>query len=716
MPRIKKKKDEVVIEEVVVAELEVKSSDGMEERENLWKKLSRGCVVLALVLLPLLFIPGAAAITFVIQETVVGVLILASLFFLLIDFLKERRLLFAEVPLVVFYLFGIFVLGTLLSLYRSDSFNLSFWGSGNPEDLTVFVLLISLIGFFLGSVLFHTRRNLTFLTKSLTVSFLLSILLTIISNIFVLVLKQPFFGIAYSGFNMMGTLSSFSVFLGVVFFFSFITLMYIKTRLLSKVVLGSLGALSFIYLLLIGNGVIFVSSVVTLLVILGLWAVSVRGESGGQLRELNAIIFFVLVFCLIAISGYRPGSFLNLPLEAVPSFYSSISITTETLRQGTWSLLLGSGPNTYFANYVRFKPLSTNLSYFWDTDFQTGYSWWLTLVPTLGIIVSISLAASFVFLIVGGLRRILVGVEDDDRKRIKKLVLILAFFLLLNSFFSGFTVALMVYLFFCFGLLAGLGRLDEEEECSFHFRTARRAFISSLGTTSLIILILIIGFVASQRLVAFAKANRAVALFNEKGDTTVAIREIGEAYQIFPQENTARVMSSLWLTSLMKTMRSEQSSSSNSAQRELDNSLAYASESIRLDSVNHQNWAFLGNIYKNVLSAEGAAVQALGAYEEARKLNPTSPAYPLFIGQLRLVQAQVASGTDRVAFINQAEADIKESIRLKSDLSEAHYILEQLYESQGRIEEARAQLQELLKLNPGDQSIIERLKTLVPKK
>ena len=67
-----------------------------------------------------------------------------------------------------------------------------------------------------------------------------------------------------------------------------------------------------------------------------------------------------------------------------------------------------------------------------------------------------------------------------------------------------------------------------------------------------------------------------------------------------------------------------------------------------------------------------------------------------------------------IAYPDSEEIKIKytDYIQLKPDFTPAYYLLAQVYESQGEKDAALQGYQMILKLNPGDKDIIERIESL----
>ena len=695
MPRAKKIKKEV-IEEMVTSGLVGSAEKEIKEGESVWKKISRLSTSLAIFLLPTIFIPGTAGVIFIMQETVIGILVLFSFFSFLIDTLQRKSLSLPRGSRLTYSLFSIFVLGAGASLFFSPAFGLSFWGNGYTNGTPVLTFIIGLILFFLAGSLFQNREKS--LVRLLIFSWFISLLLTVAANISVLYLQKPFFGITVGVFNMIGNITSLSIFLGIGFIFSLLLLFYTELTSRTAIGLSVFGAVAFVTLLFVGSPSVFISTILTLLIVLGFRVYGVWGEATKSSRFLIAIVLSVVALSFASIYGaYRLPLLSLLPPEVIPSFSASVSITSQTLQGGYQAALFGSGPNTYAFDYGRFRPLGVNLTPFWNTDLETGYSFWLTILPTFGLTASLALFFFLAILVARGARQVIRRAEGGEFS-LYDLVWVFVFYLVVISLTASLSSTLTLYLFFFAGLL--FSSRKNYGEYDIHFQTARRAFIGSLMTTAALFLVIVLIFFLGQRAFSFLSLNQILTSSGTNTEAAALIPVIGKSYQVFPNEYTARVMSSLWFSELAAVMNNTQPASSSDPQALLGNSLGYANEAVLLNPINHKNWALLGDIYKNVLSATGALDQAIVVYEKAAELHPTHPLYPLFLSQIKLAQSGTVTSTEKEAFLKVAEGLVKKSIALKSNTPESYFVLAQIYDARGEEDQVIPALNQAITLNP----------------
>lgn len=696
MPRTKKTEKEVEkkVEKLEEGRIQIK-------RESAWRKISRWSTVIGLTLMPIFFIPGLPEIASIAQQTLIGISFIIALSCLLVDEIRERR------PLCLFphpfikSSFLLSVVGVSVSLFLSSSFSTDFWGGFGFEGTTGFSLLLAGIGFILGASLFRKSEDRVLVKKSFLIAASLAFLFVIILQGAILIFHTPLLGIENNVFNLFGGVSFMGIFSGVVLIAVASLLIFYEATSKQKLIKGGVIFLALLSLLTFGSAPLFFITALVLFLLLSLSQVF----NGQQEEKLSAggiaLVLAIALLGFFMVTNYRIGNSLGVPAEITPSARTSFSVAIQSVSQNPISFLFGSGPNTYAEAFNLFKPIVINLSQFWNVDFPSGYSFWLTIMPTLGMAATIALFALCVMIGVVAFKRF----RNRDKQEYKKeetVLGLMALSLFLSSLFFSLSFPLVIYFFFLLGLLFGT---INTEEINVNRLNVLRLFISSFIMIGILVFTLIVGFLAIQRINGSIISAQAVRALSEKGDPGTVLEKLAVAYRTFPEENTARAMSTLWIQLLPSTLEAT-SSTDITPQTAFDNSVTMAKQAIILNPKNHQNWLLLGTLYQNVIPVDGAINQAISAYEEAAKTNPTNPTYPFALSQLRLLLSSSKDAAESKTLIKTAEENLQESIRLKPDLIDAYLLLGQVYQSQKRFEEAETVFIQALAIN--NQSIVVR--------
>lgn len=147
-----------------------------------------------------------------------------------------------------------------------------------------------------------------------------------------------------------------------------------------------------------------------------------------------------------------------------------------------------------------------------------------------------------------------------------------------------------------------------------------------------------------------------------------------------------------------------------------------ARRATEIDGQNPTNWGNLGNVYLNLIPyAQGSAKQAITAYDKAIEYHPHDPSLYLRKGRAKFLLAQSLERQqsrlqnsegknsqrrleglreEKNKALKEAEDFAKKALEKKQNYSTAHMFLANLYERQGKIEQAIPQLSNAVVLRP----------------
>jgi tetratricopeptide (TPR) repeat protein len=254
---------------------------------------------------------------------------------------------------------------------------------------------------------------------------------------------------------------------------------------------------------------------------------------------------------------------------------------------------------------------------------------------------------------------------------------------------------------------------------------------------ALVLSLLLLLLLAGSVVMVFWAGQRALASFWESKALTEKNLETDERIDyLYRAANTERKDETKWrrlsqlLTSkavgLAQTERSEDEQENQEAMEELQNTsraaIRVAQRATEIDGKNSTNWSNLGDVYLNLIPyAQGSAKQAISAYDNAIKYNPHNPslylkkarAKFLLVQRLERQMAQLRGSQDRQAqarlqglreeqnkALDESEKFAEKSIEKKQNYSSAHMFLTNLYDRRGELEQAIAQLSNVVVLNP----------------
>jgi tetratricopeptide (TPR) repeat protein len=592
---------------------------------------------------------------------------------------------------------SVFVVAIGFSAWFSDAPFLS-WIGGIKQEYTSFLSLVFFALFsFLASTIVYKEDQ----WKKITTAVLISSLLAGGAGILSL------FGFSFP--NTIGTAHLLSVYLVASFLFVLGFWLFVFHRSVIFSLLTGLLFLEMLTLLLVMNYWVLwmILGVGALGVILGVFFLMKPFHFSSRFLLPIFLAVVSVVFCFVSTPLSRFA-----PMEVVPNMALSFQVARDTLASKSW--LFGSGPGTFVYDFASFKPPSINETIFWQTRFDSAFSFVLTLLATTGIFGVLA----WMGLMISGFW----SLTRSCRKHQEELPLMLAMFgsflaLSFSFFVSGANLTVLLFWFFLLGLLFALHK-EEERRTSHKWRKGFVIFVSIL---------LIAGIAAgaglsAERYLAEAAFAKAMRLDREGASMTEVIVALDQAatrnrfYDVYYRN----LASALLTQSLEEMGRLElQESISDMDQERLQaitaSAINAATKATDLSPFNGLNWQMRGRVYRALLSLyANASDAAVTSCLQATQLEPNNPVYWMDLGQTYQKAAEVRQGIVRGQGVDprqddlwhqllmQAESAFNTALDCKMDYAPAHYYLSLVYEAQGRLDEAVGKMESVLRYNPSD--------------
>jgi len=288
---------------------------------------------------------------------------------------------FILVPIVTFV--AIMGLSTVFSTY----FEQSMWGFFGGESKS-FITLLFMVALFL--LIFNTIKTRREAVKVVLI-FLIGGFIVSVYGLFQIweVYLLPSQTAENPFFNTIGSVYIFNAYVGALFLITLALFLSDVSRVL-KILLILLSFFFFFILMVINFQIVWIGIIICIALLFGV-TIMKGGATDSQSRVLPMIF---LVLALLMILRKQPIIQRDLPIEVLLNYRSSTKIALESLKKFP---LLGSGPTTYATVYQQSRP--SNLGDFWAVNFNNGTSYFLTLIPTVGILGTLS----FLFLVGAGM-------------------------------------------------------------------------------------------------------------------------------------------------------------------------------------------------------------------------------------------------------------------------------------------------------------------------
>lgn len=705
-----------------------------QQGKSFFGALTRWMLLGMTFLIPLFFLPWTSSYLENNKQLLFVVLVVIALVAWLGEMVLEKRVSFLSGWINVVP--GAYLLVLLVSSITSMA-GYQTWVGHSAQEYTSFLTLSLLVCLFY-LVMNHTgemrfqQRLLDALLLSTSISTLL--LLLGMFNIF----QLPFDFAQLNGFNTVGTINSFAMFLTVAMFVGMSMWLVSRdgrNRVLAEGSWGMFQRGMILFLVLAGLliltaldfWVFWVVNIVGVVLLAGFVFLKTQEFPHPKKFLLPLLVLILSVVFLFVRSPLN----LSLPVVVSPSYETSWMITKQALGSSTSNLLFGTGPGTFMYDYLAFKPVDVNNSAFWSLRFDRAKSHFMTQLATFGVV-----GVALWVLLMGwvatlALRRLLFERDHQEWKMTYVMFSGWVILFVQHLFYSSnFTLTFFLWLFT--GLLAAHVVLTGWE------KDFRRSPSLGLATTFLFAVfavgVLTSVFITGSRFaaeVAFAKAieldssedpsiddvigslDRAV-LFNRFSD--VYQRNLSSAYLL-----KARVL----IAEAGAEPTTEQTQVIATTVSEAINAAARAT-AIEPNFVS--NWVMRGSIYRDVMSfARGAEDLAAQAFLNAIALEPINPIHRTNLGRVYLTVAdraralldsddaelaQQAAVQEETLLVTAQEAFVS-AIEQKPDYLPAHYYLAAVYERQGNLEQAAERLVALRNNNPTDIGIAFQLSQML---
>jgi tetratricopeptide (TPR) repeat protein len=540
------------------------------------------------------------------------------------------------------------------------------------------------------------------------------------------------------GFNTVGTINSFAMFMSVVMFVGLSMWLVSQDGRDRVIPAGTWG--------MVLRGLILFTSAVALLILVALdfwvfWVVNIIGVTllgvfaFVKTQEFPHPARFALPLLVLGLSVLflfvRSPLALNLPVVVSPSYETSWTVTTQALTSSTNNLLFGTGPGTYLYDYLALKPAVVNESQFWQLRFDRAKSFFMTQLATTGVVGVGLWLALMIWVAVKALGRLLFERDHDEWKMTYVVfsgwVILFAQHLLYSS---NFTLTFLLWLFT--GLLAAQVLLSGWERDFEH--SPKLGLATTFVFSVFAIGVLTSLFITGSRFAAETAFARAIELDGSSDstideviaelDTAVKFNRFSDVYQ--------RNLSSAYLMKariLIANVSAEPTTEETQAIADtVSLAINAAAQATAIEPNYVSNWVVRGSIYRDVMSfASGAEDLAAQAFLNAISLEPINPIHRTNLGRVYLTVAdraralidsddpelsEQAAAQEAQLLATAAEAFVS-AIEQKSDYLPAHYYLAATYERQGNLEQAAERLVALRNNNPMDIGIAFQLSQML---
>ncbi len=643
--------------------------------------------LLPIFVLPLAIWPVAfsKAILFYIGVTV-------AFLFWLFAVLQKGNLLIPKS--ILFVLLGVIIVVWLIASIFSLNFKLSFIGAGYEIGTFIFFLFMG-IGLFLISSLFQTEKRAFLFYFFLFISSFIVFVFQLLHTIFhiTIIPWQNIFQGPVS--NLAGGWNDFAIFFG---FFALTSLCFFELYKFSNSLKGIF--IIAIFLSLIAMLAVNLSISWFILGFFVLFLILYLFFDKKNIYSFKFSLFILSLIIFLFLMSNQINNLTSFIKTDIIFINPSWSVTSDIIRGSLkHNFLLGSGPNTFSYNWLKFKPLEINNTVFWNTPFQTGAGYLPSMISDTGIIGGLAILAFLLALIFYGFKIIFYIKNDLTRTLLVSSFLGSLYFWAFTVFYSpGFLI--FVLAFFTTGLfLAMLVKADKIKVFNISFiKNSLTGFVSVI----IIILLLIGSFISiyffSKKYLSVYLYSQGVKILNTENNIEKGEAKILKATQFDKQDVYFRTLAEIGIIKTNKIINQQNNLPLESLREQFQNSLVSsiknAQDAIKINPFDPLNRTQLGKIYESIVpfNIAGANEFAINSYNEALKISPFDPSF--FVSMAR-VEIQLKN-------FQKAREYLNSSLALKKDFAPALFVFSQLEAQDGNLDKAIQRAKETVILVPND--------------
>ncbi len=550
--------------------------------------------------------------------------------------------------------------------------------SGTGEQDTVAVMILFYVVLLLGALSYNSVRDALLAFFRALVAGSLVLMLVQLAHVFFPAFTLGVLGIptanVLGSWHEVGIMAGLGLFLAIALHGTSITTGWWRS------VSYTLGVSSALMLVVV-NMVDVWFAVGGLLIAYAAYCKFLRNQPGmGRVVVVSAVLGIAAVcagFAASSIYEALPERMQVLQVEVRPSWQGTFAIGMESI-EGTWSALLGSGPNTFTEQWSLYKPLGVNETEYWNLDFSSGIGFIPTTFVTVGILGIIAWGL-VVLALAWTLWRSHVA-RTDPMPGLEPALLSSVYLMIFHVIYVP-TASLSALTFLLLGVVAASrGAYAWPVSLSYDtWRVAVRTFIFATA----ILLILLASLATLRAVTSDILVNRSAYVYSRDANTERALSLVKTALVVKSNNDRAhRAAVELGLIRLGELVASGATDAQAAAalQLSLETTIQHGLAAVSINSGAYQNWLALAGLYRNLAGAgvQGAYENARDAYRMVYEANPRNPV-PL----VQMAQLEVALGND-----GEALQLLDQALVLKNDLAAAYLLRSQIFASQERDEDA----------------------------
>ncbi|HEY4514175.1 MAG TPA: tetratricopeptide repeat protein [Candidatus Paceibacterota bacterium] len=373
------------------------------------------------------------------------------------------------------------------------------------------------------------------------------------------------------------------------------------------------------------------------------------------------------------VNNVLPNPLKVANFEARPSWLGTFQISKQALVSPK-TLLFGVGPNTFTKEWGLHKPIEINATPFWNADFSTGIGSIPTSFVTVGITGFLAWLSLLVALVWLAYKLAFREENSPLSRLVGPLVLgVLFLFAYYVLYVPGPALSIFAFLMLGL-LLAVAATANLIPMQSFELKGDWTGRVRMLGIVAFGLIFVFAGAGVARALLSDLTLNRGIVVFNNTGDIEKASSLVSRSIAISPQNDRAqRSAVQLGLLHLQKLVATADPSDENAKkllQETISKTIQHGLDAVSSGGSAYQNWLELAALYGQLAGAniEGAYDNARNAYSRAQIENPNNPFPYLQLAQLELLQNKTDAALQYLASAVELKPDFAAAYYLASQI------------------------------------------------
>ncbi len=451
-------------------------------------------------------------------------------------------------------------------------------------------------------------------------------------------------------------------------------------------------------MVLVNSVVIFVLAVIFSLLYIVLNAVMQHDFELTNRISYEALIILVVSIIFMLIGG-KTGVLLNSALglesnEVRPSLVATYNVTKEVIMNKPIS---GVGLDRFDTAWLLYRPIESNITRFWDTDFRFGYSTILSMGVTQGIVGILAWLAFIVIAVYFSFKLLFVPTEQKSELFMYMYSVLGFMFFLVVMIVHTPSVVLVSLMFIFMGLF--LSNLKSAGLIKFKQiainQNPRISFVYILSLVLLLIAFIYVGYTHLSQYSSRVLFEQATAEYNRTGNIQILELKVNRAQFIYSSDMYVRALAEIGMLKINQIVQNKEITQEQAVSQFTDTlrtTIAYAQSAIAYDPQSYINKMALVNVYKNLipLGVADAKTEALALLDATTQLTPSNPTISLEKARVFVLAQEFDSAIEQ----------IKKAIELKPNYVDAVFLLSQIQVEKGEINEAISSIQSAIQVDP----------------